>query len=80
MRKKKKKPVSTSCGRVSSSCSFDFLEDSVKEHKARWRKGEETLAKWLKERKDTRGFAIEGKGKGEAWKKKGKEKNHNKGE
>ena len=34
-KKTKKKPVSTSCGRVSSSYSFDFLEDSVKEHKAR---------------------------------------------
>ena len=36
----------------------------MKEHTARWRKGEETLAKWLKEGKDTGGFAIEGKGGG----------------
>ena len=37
----------------------------MKEHTTRWRKGEETLAKLLKEGKDTGGFAIEGKGKGE---------------
>ena len=36
----------------------------MKEHTARWRKGEETLAKWLKKGKDTGGFAIEGKGEG----------------
>ena len=35
----------------------------MKEHTARWRKGEEILAKWIKEGKDTRGFAIEGKGR-----------------
>ena len=70
-RKEKKKPVSASYGRASSSCSSDFLEDSMKEHTTCWRKGEETLAKWLKEGKDTRGFAKEGKGKGKAWKKKG---------
>ena len=33
----------------------------MKEHIAYWRKDEETLAKLLKERKDTGGFAIEGK-------------------
>ena len=37
----------------------------MKEHIEHWKKGEEILAKLLKERKDTRGFAIEGKGKGE---------------
>jgi len=37
----------------------------VKEHKAHWRKGEETLAKLLKEGKDIRSFAIEGEGKEE---------------
>ena len=36
----------------------------MKKHTAHWRKGEETLAKWLKEGKDTKGFAIEGEGKG----------------
>ena len=41
----------------------------MKEHTAHWRKGEETLAKWLKEGDDTRGFAIEGKGKGRSKKK-----------
>ena len=70
-KKKKKKPVSASYGRASSSYSSDFLEDSMKEHKTCWRKGKETLAKWLKEGEDTRGFAIEGKGKGEAWRKEG---------
>jgi len=34
VKKKRKKPVSTSYGRASSSCSSDFLEDSVKEHTA----------------------------------------------
>ena len=48
----------------SSFCPYDFLEDSAKEHKACWRKGEETLAKLLKEGNDTEGFAIKGKGKG----------------
>ena len=40
----------------------------MKEHTACWRKGEEILAKLLKEGKDTRGIAIEEKGKGEVWK------------
>ena len=35
------------------------------------------MAKWLKEGKDTGGFAIKGKGKGEA-QKGGKERKHNK--
>ena len=39
----------------------------MKEHTARWRKGVETLAKLLKEGKDTEGFAIRGKGKEEVW-------------
>ena len=46
----------------------------MKEHTAHWRKGEETLLKWLKEGNDTRGFAIEGKGKGRSKKKKNLEK------
>ena len=46
----------------------------MKEHTARQRKCEETLAKLLKERKDTGSFAIEGKGKGEAWKREVKRK------
>ena len=54
----------------SSSCPSDFLEDSVKEHKAHYRKCEETLVKLLKEGKDTEDFAIERKGKGEIWKRK----------
>ena len=37
------------------------------------------MAKWLKEGKDTKGFAIEGKGKGKA-QKRGKKRKHNKGE
>ena len=40
----------------------------MKEHTACWRKGEETLTKLLKEGKDTGDFAIEGKDKGEVWK------------
>ena len=51
----------------------DFLEDSVKEHTAHWRKGEEALAKWLKEQNDSGGFIIEGKGKGRSTKQKGQE-------
>ena len=42
----------------------------MKGHIACWRKGKETLAKWLKEGKDTGGFAIEGKGKGRSMEKK----------
>ena len=45
----------------------------MKEHKARWRKCEETLAKLLKKGKDTGGFTIEGKGKGEVWKRERKD-------
>ena len=45
----------------------------MKEHKARWRKFEETLAKLLKKGKDTGGFTIEGKGKGEVWKRERKD-------
>ena len=52
----------------------DFLEDSMKGHIARWRKGKETLAKWLKKGKDTGGFAIEGKGKERSIKKNLKKK------
>ena len=37
----------------------------MKEHTTCWRKGEKILTKLLKERKDTEGFSIEGKGKGE---------------
>ena len=37
----------------------------MKEHTARSKRGKETLAKLLKEGKDTGAFAIEGKGKGE---------------
>ena len=55
---------------VSSSCPSDFSENSTEVHKAHWRKGEETLAKLLKEGKDARGFAIKGKGKGKVWKEK----------
>ena len=40
----------------------------MKEHTACWGKGEETLTKLLKEGKDTGDFAIEGKDKGEVWK------------
>ena len=46
----------------------------MKEHIPHFKKGEETLAKLLKEGKDTRGFAIEGKGKGEVWKRKVKKR------
>ena len=46
----------------------------MKGHIARWRKGKETLAKWLKEGKDTGGFAIEGKGKERSIKKNFKKK------
>ena len=52
----------------------------MKEHIARWRKCEETLAKLLKEGKDTGGFAIEEKGKGEVWKKERKDVNQKKKE
>ena len=38
------------------------------------------MAKWLKEGKDTKGFAIKGKGKEKHEKKRGKERKHNKGE
>ena len=55
---KEGKPVSASWSGVSSSYSYDFLEDPEKEHMASWRKGEETSAKWLKEGKDIGGFAI----------------------
>jgi len=41
----------------------------VKEHATHWRKGEETLAKWIKEGNDTGGFAMEGIGKGRSIKK-----------
>ena len=50
----------------------------MKEHIARWRKCEETLAKLLKEGKDTGDFAIEEKGKGEVWKKERKYVNQKK--
>ena len=50
----------------------------MKEHIARWRKCEETLAKLLKEGKDTGDFAIEEKGKGEVWKKERKDVNQKK--
>ena len=46
----------------------------MKEQIARLRKGEETLAKLLKEGEDTKDFAIQGKGKGEVWKRKVKKK------
>ena len=47
----------------------------MKEHTTYWRKDEETLAKLLKEGKDTGGFAIEGKSRCEVWKRGRKELN-----
>ena len=58
-RRKKSKLVLAFWGGTSSSCPFGFLEDSGKGHKASWRKGEETVAKRLKEGRDAGGFAIE---------------------
>ena len=52
----------------SSSHPSDFSKDSKKGHKARWRKGEETLAKFLKEGRDTGGFTIKRRDKKEVWK------------
>ena len=74
-KEKSKEPVPVLCGRTSflawaatlaiigSSSSYpsDLLEDSMKRHKARREKGEETLAKLLKEGRDARGFAIKRK-------------------
>ena len=61
-----------SCGGDSSSCSFDFLVVSVREHAVRRRKGEETLAKWLKEGNGNGGFIIGRKCKGKAQKGEGR--------